>query len=127
MPRALVVVLAVVGLTLAAVGVFIVLAVGIPALGLNEYGRNPMSSTVSGLTSGVVLYLVGAALLVSSTRWMREHDRGSPARGLAFLVVIALVWSFVMAGRGDWIAIPELALFAVAILAPMALGFRLKT
>jgi hypothetical protein len=126
MPRALVLLLAVVGLILAAAGAFVILAVGIPAVGLNEYGHNPKSSTLSGLTTGAVLYLVGAALLVSAIRWMREHGRGSPARAIAFLAVIALVWSLLMGARGNWIGIAELVLFAVAILTPMALGFRLK-
>lgn len=127
MARGLVLMLALIGLTLAAVGVFIVLAMGIPALGLNPYGRNRMSFTVSGLTTGIMLYLVGAAVLVSATRWMRDHRHGSPAPALAFLAVVLFGWSGLMAVRGYWFGIAELGVFAVAILTPLAVGFRPKS
>jgi hypothetical protein len=122
MSRGLVVLLAIVGLTLAAVGFFVILAVGIPALGLNPYGRNPMSLTVSGLTAGVTLYLVGAAVLASATRWMRDHPHGSPAPALAFLAVMLVGWTGLMAVRGYWFSIAELALYIAAIFFPIALG-----
>jgi len=102
-------------------------AVGMPALGLNPYGRNPLTMTIIGLVAAATVYLVGAALLTSATRWMSDH--GFPARRpmLALVGGMAIGWSAVMAVRGFWISIAMLLVLVVAILAPMAVGLRPRT
>ena len=119
-------VLAVVGLLLAAAGLLVALAVGLPALGLNPYGRNPLDHTLRGLGSAATLYAMGAALLATSTRWMRNRLGPLDARALlplggvfAGVFVVLSIW---MARLGYWINIPVLLFFLAGILAPIALG-----
>jgi len=126
MARFAVGVLAVVGLLLAAAGLFVALAVGLPALGLNPYGRNPLDETLRGLGTALTLYAIGAALLASATRWMRNQRGPLGARRLlalggAFASVFAVL-SIWMAVLGYWLNIPLLLFFLTGILAPAALG-----
>jgi hypothetical protein len=126
MARVVVGVLGVVGLLLAAAGLIMTLAWGLPALGLNPYGRNPLGETVGGLTFAVTLYAVGAGLLVIAIRWIRDHAGPQPARALmpvgGIFVVVFVVMSIFLALRGYWASIPMLLFFMIGILAPMALG-----
>jgi hypothetical protein len=119
-------VLAVAGLLLAAAGLLVGLAVGLPALGLNAYGRNPLDFTVRGLGTAATLYVIGAALLAAATRWIRNRQGSQDARRLlpvggVFLGVF-VVLSIWMAALGYWINIPLLLFFIGGILAPMALA-----
>ena len=128
---ALVGVLAIVGLLLAAAGLLVGLAVGLPALGLNAYGRNPLDFTVRGLSTAATLYVIGAALLAAATRWMRNRQGSQDARRLlpaggVFLGVF-VVLSLFMGARGYWIDIPVLLFFIVGVLAPIALGVWLPS
>jgi hypothetical protein len=124
-------VLAVVGLLLAAAGLIVALAVGLPALGLNAYGRNPLDFTLRGLSTAATLYVIGAALLTASTRWMRNRLGPQEARRLlpvggvfAGVFVVLSIW---MAALGYWINIPILLFFIGGILAPIALGVWLPS
>ncbi len=128
---ALVSVLAVVGLLLVAAGLLVGLAVGLPALGLNAYGRNPVDFTVRGLSTAATLYVIGAALLAVATRWMRNWQGSQDPRKLlpaggVFLGVF-VVLSLFMGVRGYWIDIPVLLFFIVGILVPIALGVWLPS
>lgn len=128
MTRAGVALLAILGLFLAAAGALVALAVGIPALGLNPYGRNPLSMTIAGLVTAAVLYLVGAALLVSATRWMRDHGFAAARRGaLAVIGGMVLLFGTLMAVKGFWISIAMFLVAVIAMLAPAAIGLRPKT
>jgi hypothetical protein len=123
MALAVVTLLAIVGLLIASAGLVLAMAVGLPALGLNRYGRNPLDVTVSVLATAAMLYGVGAALLVGTTWWMRTR-RAPNLKGFAYtgsLIPVLLVWA---ALRGYWLTIP-LVLFVVAgLFAPIAVGLR---
>jgi hypothetical protein len=123
--------LAIVGLLLAAIGLIVALAVGLPALGANAYGRNPLDSTLRGLSTAAAFYVIGAALLAASTRWIRSRLGPQDARRLlpvggvfGGVFVVLSIW---MAAFGYWINIPILLLFIAGILAPVALGVWLPT
>jgi len=123
MARLAVVVFATVGILLVAAGLFVALAVGLPALGLNPYGRNPLDETLRGLSTAAKLYVVGAALLASALRWIRNHDGGAPALSSFWpvgpVVVIVYVW---MAASRNWLYVPIAPLFAIGLLTPIAVG-----
>jgi hypothetical protein len=123
--------LAIAGLLLAATGLIVALAVGLPALGLNDYGRNPFDFTIRGLSIAAALYVIGAALLAASARWIRNRlgphgaRRVLPVGGVfAGAFVVLSLW---MATLGYWINIPILLFFIGGILAPVALGVWLPT
>jgi len=128
---ALVGVVAVVGLLLAAAGLLVGLAVGLPALGLNAYGRNPLDFTVRGLSTAATLYVIGSALLAAATRWMRNRQGSEGTRRLlpvgGVFVGVFLVLSLWMGARGYWSNIPILLFFIGGILAPIALGVWLPS
>lgn len=124
MGRVAVAVLAVIGLLLAAAGLIAGLAWGIPALGLNIYGRNPLDETLRGLGSAATLYAVGAALLAVAIRWIRDHSGPLDLRGFVFPAVMFLGVTGLMAVRGNWTSILMLLVVAIGIAAPIALGGR---
>jgi hypothetical protein len=124
-------VLAVGALLLAAAGLLVGLAVGLPALGLNPNGRNPLDFTVRGLSTAATLYVIGAALLAAATRWMRNRQGPQVARRLlpvggvfAGVFVVLSIW---MAALGYWTNIPILLFIIGGILAPVALGVWLPS
>ena len=124
-------VLAVVGLLLAATALIVALAVGLPALGLNAYARNPLDFTLRGLSTAAAFYVIGAALLVASTRWIRNRVGPQDARKvlpvgglIAGVFVVLSIW---MDALGYWTNIPILLFFIGGILAPIALGFWLPS
>jgi len=123
MARLAVVVFATVGILLVAAGLFVALAVGLPALGLNSYGRNPPDFTVRGFATAATLYVVGAALLASALRWKRNHDGGAPGLSsfwpVGLFVLIVCVW---MAASRNWLYVPIVPLFAIGLLTPIAVG-----
>ena len=124
MARVAVTLLAILGILLASAGMFVALAVGLPALGLNPYGRNPPGQTLSGLFTAAALYVVGAALLVTAVRWMRTHSGPLNLGSFAFAgasIPLLAVW---MVLRGYWMTVPLLLLFVVGLFAPIALGGR---
>src|SRR2546428_6604278 len=84
MVRVAVALLAILGILLVSAGIMVALAVGLPALGLNPYGRNPLDQTIAGLAIATTLYVVGAALLASAIRWMRTHIRPVNLGAFAF-------------------------------------------
>ncbi|TMC66980.1 MAG: hypothetical protein E6J16_00390 [Chloroflexota bacterium] len=123
--------LAVVGLLLAATALIVALDVGLPALGLNAYGRNPLDFTLRGLSTAAACYVIGAALLVASTRWIRNRVGPQDARKVlpvggvfAGVFVMLSIW---MAALGYWTNIPILLFFIGGILAPIALGLWLPS
>jgi hypothetical protein len=126
MARVSVAIVAVVGVLLAGAGLFAALAWGLPALGLNRYGRNPVDETMRGLAGAATLYAVGAALAASATRWIRNHAKPETLRAFApvggVFVVLFVVLSIWMAVLGYWTNIPLLLFFMVGIVAPIALG-----
>jgi hypothetical protein len=126
MARFAVAMLGVVGLLLAAAGLIAALAWGVPALGLNPSGRNPLGETVQGLTFAATLYAVGAALLATAIRWILNHAGPQPARAFvpvgSVFVVVFVAMSILMALRGYWASILMLLFFMIGILAPIALG-----
>ena len=128
MARFAAVMLGVVGLLLAGAGLIAALAWGLPALGLNTNGRNPVDDTVRGLTLAATLYAVGAALLAIAIRWLRDHSANRPAWGFAatggVFVALLVVMSIWMAVLGYWTNIPVLLFFMIGILAPIVLGGR---
>jgi glucose dehydrogenase len=99
-------------------------AVGIPALGLNPYGRPPFSDTLSGLGTALTLYLVGAALLATASRSIRERRTGSPTAVFAVIGASTLVWSLWVGLRSGRLGAAVVLLAGIALLAPIALGFR---
>lgn len=116
-------VLAIIGLLVASAGLLLAMAVGLPALGLNRYGRNPVDVTVSVLATATMLYGVGAALLVGTTWWMRTR-KAPNLKGFAYtgaLIPLLLVWAVL---RGYWVTIPLVLFFVAGLLAPIAVGFR---
>jgi hypothetical protein len=124
MARVAVALLAVLGLLLAAAGLIAALAWGVPALGLNRNGRNPLDETLRGLAFAVTLYAVGAALLASTTRWLRTHNGPFNIGAFAFAGAMIPVLGVWMALRGYWTNIPMLLIVVVGIYAPIALGAR---
>ena len=126
MVRVAVALLAVVGLLLATAGLFVALAVGLPALGLNPYGRNPLDETLRALASAATLYAIGAALLAIAIRWIRDNGGSERVRGLSavggLIVVLILAMSVWQAVLGYWTNIPVLLFFMIGIFAPIALG-----
>jgi len=124
MVRVAVALLAILGILLVSAGIMVALAVGLPALGLNPYGRNPLDQTIAGLAIATTLYVVGAALLASAIRWMRTHIRPVNLGAFAFAGAIIPVLGVWMALRGYWSSIPLLLLFMVGLYAPIALGGR---
>lgn len=124
MGRVAVAALAVVGLLMAAAGLIAGLAWGIPALGLNIYGRNPLDETLRGLGSAATLYAVGAALLAIAIRWIRDRSGSLDLRGSAVPAVTLLGVAALMAVRGNWTGILMLLVVAIGISAPIALGGR---
>jgi MFS family permease len=124
MGRVAVVLLAVVGLLLAAAGLIAALAWGLPALGLNRLGRNPVDETVRGLAFAAALYAAGAALLASATRWLRSRYGPLSLAAFAYaaaLIPVLCVWMAVLA---YWSNIPLLLFIVVGIYAPVAIGGR---
>lgn len=121
-------VLGIVGLLLAAAGLIAALAWGLPALGLNPNGRNPVDGTVRALTFAGTLYAIGAALLAIAIRWLRDHAANRPAWEFAatsgVFVALLVVMSIWMAVLGYWTNIPVLLFFMIGILAPIVLGVR---
>ena len=115
-------VIAVVGVLLAAAGLFVALAVGLPALGLNPYGRNPLGETLRGLGTAATLYATGAALLATATRWARTHRGPLPVAMVPFFGGFVALLCLFQAVVGYWTNIPELLFFTIGIAAPVALG-----
>jgi multisubunit Na+/H+ antiporter MnhF subunit len=115
-----------VGLLLATAGLFVALAVGLPALGLNPYGRNPLDETLRALAFAARLYAIGAALLAIAIRWIRDNGGSERVRGFSavggLIVVLILVMSVWQAVLGYWTNIPILLVFMIGIFAPIALG-----
>jgi hypothetical protein len=99
-------------------------AVGIPALGLAAYGRPPFRDTLSGLGTALTLYLVGAALLAAAIRSIRDRRPGSPVTLFAVIGVSILISSLWAGLRSDWIGAAVVVVAGIAVLAPIALGFR---
>ena len=124
MARVAVALLAVLGLLLAAAGLIAALAWGLPALGLNRNGRNPLDDTLRGLSFAVTLYAVGAALLASTIRWIRIRYGPLNLGALAFAVAMIPVLCVWMAVVGYWTNIPLLLFLIVGVYAPIALGGR---
>jgi len=124
MARVAVALLAILGVVLASAGMFVALAVGLPALGLNPYGRNLLDQTLSGLFTATTLYAVGAALLASAVRWMRTHSGPLNLGSFAFAGAIIPVFALLMVLRGYWTTVPLLLLFVVGLFVPIALGGR---
>jgi hypothetical protein len=124
MARPLLVVIAVVGTILIGAGVFVVYVVGIPALGLNPYGRPPFRETVSGLGTALTLYLVGAALLAAAVRSISERRPKSPTAVFALIGASTLTWSVWAGLRSGWIGAAFVVLAGIALLLPIALGLR---
>ena len=122
MPRVAVGVLGVVGLLLVATGVLVAFAVGLPALGLNSYGRNPLDETLRGLGTAVTLYIVGAALLAIAFRWIRDHQGPVDVRGFSVVGVVALCMIGLMAVLRNWTGVAMLFTLAIGITVPVALG-----
>jgi hypothetical protein len=122
--KPVVAVIAVIGTVLVGVGVFVAYAVGLPALGLAAYGRPPVRETLSGLGTALTLYLVGAALLAAASRSVRDRRPGSPAVLFALIGVSTLIWSLLVGLRSDWIGAAVVVVAGIALLAPIALGFR---
>jgi hypothetical protein len=124
MARVAVALLAVLGLLLAVAGLIAALAWGLPALGLNRNGRNPVDETLRGLAFAVTLYAVGAVLLASTIQWFRIRygpiDLGAFAFAGAMIPVLC-VW---MAVLGYWTNIPVLLFLIAGICTPIALGGR---
>jgi hypothetical protein len=122
MPRIAVSLFAVLGLLLAAAGLITALAWGLPALGLNANGRNPLDATLRGLSSAAGLYATGAALLAIATRWIRNRYGPLPPRGIwvaASFTALLCLWQAVL---GYWANVPALLFFTIGIAAPIALG-----
>jgi hypothetical protein len=121
-------VLASIGLLLMAVGVIAVLAVGLPAVGLNRYGSNPLQFTLGGLTFGCTLYCIGAACSLIGGRRIRERATGQARRSLvavwALPLAVACGLIAFMATRANWTGILMLSFAAVAIGTPLLLALR---
>jgi len=128
MARVGVTLLCIVGLLLAGAGIIAGLAVGIPALGLNPYGRNPIEATVAGLAYAAMLYGLGAVILVGGTRWLSNHPGPVKIKlDNSVLVPVGLIsigWLGFMATRGDWLGMAPVALTAVLVAAPMVIGWQ---
>jgi hypothetical protein len=124
MARVAVALLAVLGLLLAGAGLILALAWGLPALGLNRDGRNPLDDTLRGLGFAFTLYTVGAAFVASSTRWFRVRYGPVNLGAFAFAGAMIPVVGVGMALRGYWSNIPLLLFVIVGIYAPIALGGR---
>jgi hypothetical protein len=124
MARPVVAVIAVIGIVLVGAGVFVAYAVGMPALGLNSYGRPAFSETLSGLGTALTLYLVGAALLAAAIRSIRHRRPGSPVPLFALIGALILTWSLWVGLRSGWIGATVVVVAGSAVLAPIALGFR---
>ena len=117
---------AAVGLLLAAAGLFVPLAVGIPALGLNMYGRNPIEFTVTGEGFAAGLYLVGATLTWFATDWTRRSGRLGRrwVPGALGLTAVWLITEVPTLLRRDWVWAAGLLFFFAGLILPIALGLR---
>lgn len=115
-------VLGVAGLVLIAAGVFVAFAVGLPALGLNPYGRNPFDETLRGLGTAVTLYALGAALLAIAFRWIRDHQGPLDVRGFSLAGVVALGIIGWLAVLGNWTGVAMLLTLTIGMIVPIALG-----
>jgi hypothetical protein len=114
-----------VGLASAWVGVFIGFAFGMPALGLNRYGRNSVEFTAVGEGFAALFYLFGAILQIRGGRVLGQVRRPKGKVTLLALVpmVCALVVFLVLGARnGDWEAILVALIFLVFVVAPILAG-----
>jgi len=122
MTRVAVGALAVVGLLLVGAGVLVAFAVGLPALGLNPYGRNPLDETLRGLGTAATLYAVGAALLAIAFRWLRDHRGPLNVWGFSFAGIMSLGLTGLMAILRNWTGVAMLLILVIGIAVPIALG-----
>lgn len=114
-----------VGLASASVGAFIGFAFGIPALGLSQYGRNPVGVTAVGEGFASVLYFFGAILQIRGGRVLAQPRR--PTRKGLLLSLVAIGYGSVLvvvlaARNGVWEAIPLALIFTVFVVAPIWAG-----
>ncbi len=106
-------------------GAFIGFAFGIPALGLNRYGRNSVEFTAVGEGFAAVLYFFGAILQIRSGQVLGQLHR--PTWKVTLLALVPMVWAslvlVVLAARnGDWEAMLIALIFLVFVLAPILAG-----
>lgn len=123
MARVAVALLAVLGLLLSAAGMIAALAVGIPALGLNSRGRNPVAFTLVGLAFAAMLYFPGAGFLWVASNLMRKGGwwRIEP---FALVAIVLIVSTVPLALRGYWLGIAMLLVTLAGIALPVVLGLR---
>src|ERR1700730_16615786 len=106
-------VIAVVGVLLAAAGLFVALAVGLPALGLNPYGRNALDETLRQLGTGAPRYATAAALLATATRWARPHRGPLPVAMVPFFGGFVALLCLFQAVVGNPTMLPELLFLTI--------------
>jgi len=117
--------LSLVGLASALVGAFIGFGFGMPALGLNQHGRNSIETTAVAEGIAAVLYFFGAILQIQGGRALAQPRRPtreglllglvSQILGLAALVVPS-------ARRGDWEPIAIALILLVFVMGPLWAG-----
>lgn len=122
MTRLQVLALAVAGIVVSGIGLFLGTAFAMPALGLNVYGPNPLEFTIAIELVSAAIYLAGATM--SWFAWDAIGKRGllrGQAALLAMPVVVLVVALAFDVVRAYWISLVETLVFVAGVLLP-ALG-----
>jgi peptidoglycan/LPS O-acetylase OafA/YrhL len=117
--------MATVGVLLSGAGLFVAIAIGMPALGLNPHGTNPAQFTVTSELTAAFLYFLGALLSWLAAGQMRRL--GNVRRLLPAGVVIGVLGLVVEVPtvlQRDWAWAGGLLFFYAGLFLPIALGLR---
>lgn len=117
--------LAIAGLVLSALGLFVVIAFALPALGLNTYGHNPLEFTIVAELVGGAIYLTGATMSWFAWDLIGRHGmlRGSAAIAVMPVAVLVIVLA-VDVIHAYWINLVDTLAIVAGVMAPIVAGFR---
>lgn len=117
--------LAIAGIVVSGLGLFLGIAFAAPALGFNVYGRNPIGFTIAIELISAVLYLVGATMSWFAWDAIGKHGilRGSAAVLGMPLVVLVIVLALDVV-HANWISMVETLVFAAGLLLPALAASR---
>jgi hypothetical protein len=117
--------LAMAGIVVSGIGLFLGTAFAMPALGLNVYGHNPLEFTIAIELVSAAIYLAGATM--SWFAWDAIGKRGllrGQAALLAMPVVVLVVALAFDVVRAYWISLVETLVFVAGVLLPALAASR---
>jgi hypothetical protein len=116
--------LTIAGLLLIVLSMVVAYDLASPAFDLTVYAPDPLGTPAAEFAAALIVYLAGAALVISATRSMGHDTRETSASLVALLAIGAIPVCALLGFYHYWTEIFFVVLTVVLIVAPIAFGFR---